>query len=62
VGAYATVAVDGRVTMTAMIGTPDGRIVMRDTDSDDDPRELGRRLARHLLDDAGGSSLLADLR
>jgi hydroxymethylbilane synthase len=62
VGAYATVAGDGRVTMTAVIGTPDGRIVMRDTDSDDDPEELGRRLARHLLDDAGGSSLLADLR
>ncbi|MEA2902387.1 MAG: hydroxymethylbilane synthase [Actinomycetota bacterium] len=62
VGAYATVAGDGRVTLTAMIGTPDGRIVMRDTDSDDDPDELGRRLARHLLDDAGGSSLLADLR
>ena len=62
VGAYATVAGDGRVTLTAMIGTPDGRIVMRDTDSGDDPEELGRRLARHLLDDAGGSSLLADLR
>ena len=62
VGAYATVSGEGRVTLTAMIGTPDGRIVMRKTDSGDDPIELGRRLARHLLDDAGGSSLLADLR
>ena len=62
VGAYATAAGDGRVTLTAMIGTADGRVVMRDTDSGDDPVELGRRLARHLLDDAGGSSLLADLR
>jgi hydroxymethylbilane synthase len=62
VGAYATVAEDGRITLTAMIGTPDGRIVMRDTDTDDDGEELGRRLARHLLDDAGESSLLADLR
>jgi hydroxymethylbilane synthase len=62
VGAFATVADDGRVTLTAMIGTSDGRVVMRDTDSGDDPVELGRRLARHLLDDAGGSSLLADLR
>ena len=62
VGAYATVSEDGRVTLTAMIGTPDGRIVMRDTASGDDSVELGRRLARHLLDDAGGSSLLADLR
>jgi hydroxymethylbilane synthase len=62
VGAYATVGRSGRLTMTAMVGTPDGRIMLRDTDEGDDPVELGRRLARHLLDDAGGSSLLADLR
>ncbi len=62
VGAHATVAVDGRITLTAMIGTPDGRVVLRGTDSGDDPEEVGRRLARHLLDDAGGSSLLVDLR
>ncbi|MDP1807349.1 MAG: hydroxymethylbilane synthase [Acidimicrobiales bacterium] len=62
VGAYATVSGDGQVTLTAMIGTPEGRIVMKDTDTGDDAVELGRRLARHLLDDAGGSSLLADLR
>ena len=62
VGAHATVGGDGRVTLTAMIGTSDGRIVLRATDAGDDPVEVGRRLARHLLDDAGGSSLLADLR
>ena len=62
VGAHAIVVDDGRVTLTAMLGTLDGRIVLRHTDEDDDPVALGRRLARHLLDDAGGSSLLADLR
>jgi hydroxymethylbilane synthase len=62
VGAHATVDDTGRITLTAMLGTPDGRIVLRDDDEGDDPVELGRRLARHLLDDAGGSSLLADLR
>lgn len=62
VGAHATVDATGRITLTAMIGTPDGRIVLRDHDSGDDPVDLGRRLARYLLDDAGGSSLLADLR
>jgi hydroxymethylbilane synthase len=62
VGAHATVDDNGRITLRAMIGTPDGRIVLRDSDSGDDPVELGRRLARHLLDDAGGASLLADLR
>jgi hydroxymethylbilane synthase len=62
VGAHATVDAGGRITLTAMVGTPDGRVMLRDTDAGDDPTELGRRLARHLLDDAGGSSLLADLR
>ena len=45
-----------------MIGTADGRVMLRDTDEGDDPVELGRRLARHLLDDAGGASLLADMK
>jgi hydroxymethylbilane synthase len=62
VGAHATVADDGRITLTAMLGTPDGRIVLRDIDEGDDPIDLGRRLARHLLDDAGGAWLLGDLR
>jgi hydroxymethylbilane synthase len=62
VGAHATVDDDGRITLTAMVATPDGRVMLRDTDEGDDPVDLGRRLARHLLDDAGGSSLLADLR
>jgi hydroxymethylbilane synthase len=62
VGAHATVDDDGRITLTAMVATPDGRVMLRDTDGGDDPVDLGRRLARHLLDDAGGSSLLADLR
>jgi hydroxymethylbilane synthase len=62
VGAHATVDPDGRITLTAMIGTADGRVVLRATDEGDDPGALGRRVARHLLDDAGGSTLLADLR
>jgi hydroxymethylbilane synthase len=62
VGAHATLDREGRLTLTAMVGTSDGRVMLRDSDAGDDPVALGRRLARHLLDDAGGSSLLADLR
>ncbi len=58
VGAHATVAPDGRLTLTAVIATADGRVVLRHTAEGDEPVELGRRLARHLLDDAGGASLL----
>ena len=62
VGAHATVDRGGRIKITAMVGTSDGRVMLRDSDEGDDPEVVGRRLARHLLDDAGGSSLLADLR
>ncbi|MGI8807612.1 MAG: hydroxymethylbilane synthase [Acidimicrobiales bacterium] len=62
VGAHGTVDDDGHITLTAMLGTPDGRVVLRRSDEGDEPQELGRRLARHLLDGAGGASLLADLR
>jgi hydroxymethylbilane synthase len=62
VGAHARIVDDGGIRLTAMIATPDGRVMLRDSDEGDDPVALGRRLARHLLDDAGGSSLLCDLR
>jgi hypothetical protein len=41
-----------------MLATGDGRIVIRRRDEDSDPVELGRRVARYLLDDAGGADLL----
>jgi hydroxymethylbilane synthase len=62
VGAHAKVDGEGRLRLSAMLATPDGRVMLRDSGEGDDPVELGRRLARHLLDDAGGASLLADLR
>ena len=61
VGAHATVGDDGVITLTAMLGTLDGRVLLRSRDRGDDPFELGPRLARHLLDDAGGRALLSDL-
>jgi len=62
VGAHATVDAGDRIRLTAMIATGDGRVMLRATDEGDEPVDLGRRLARHLLDDAGGASLLEDLR
>lgn len=61
VGAHATVADDGMITLTAMLGTLDGRVLLRTRGRGDDPSELGSRLARELLDDAGGRALLSDL-
>jgi hydroxymethylbilane synthase len=61
VGAHATVADDGTITLTAMLGTLDGRVLLRTRGRGDDASELGRRLARELLDGAGGRALLSDL-
>jgi hydroxymethylbilane synthase len=58
VGAHAVLADDHTIRLEGMIATGDGRIVLRQRDEDADPDELGRRVARHLLDDAGGSRLL----
>lgn len=58
VGAYASVADDGRITLSALLASADGQVVLRHTASGDDPSEVGRRVARHLIDDAGGSMLL----
>jgi hydroxymethylbilane synthase len=58
VGAYAVLDADGTIRLEGMIATGDGRIVLRHRDAHDAPEELGRRVARYLLVDAGGSSLL----
>ena len=57
-GALAVVSDDGGIELLALLATLDGRVVLRHTDTGDDPVALGRAVARHLLDDAGGSALL----
>jgi hydroxymethylbilane synthase len=61
VGAYATEQRDGSLLLRAVMASLDGRILLRHLDEGDDPAELGARVARHLLDGAGGSALLDDL-
>ena len=43
------------LTLSAMIASADGLVVLRHELSGDHPEELGRAMARYLLDDAGGS-------
>jgi hypothetical protein len=40
-----------------MIASSDGLVVLRHRLSGDRPDELGRAMARYLLDDAGGAAL-----
>ena len=62
VGAYATVAPDGRVSLTGLLASLDGRIVMRHAATGDDAAEVGRAVAHHLLDRAGGRQLIDGVR
>ena len=57
VGAHAVLEGD-TIHLTAIVANNDGSTVLRETRSDEQPVALGRSVARYLLDDAGGSSLL----
>lgn len=59
-GAHAIVEPDADLSLTGVIGSLDGRTMLRVTMGSTDPGELGRRVARHLLD-GGGAALLAPL-
>lgn len=52
-GAHATIGDDGRVSLTALLASRDGRIVLRVDGEGDDPTELGVRVANDLLDRGG---------
>jgi hydroxymethylbilane synthase len=61
VGAYATVRAE-TITLTAVLGSLDGRVLLRTRGEGRDANELGGRLARDLLDGAGGRALLSDVQ
>jgi hydroxymethylbilane synthase len=58
VGAYATVAEDGTIRLMAMLASGDGRLLVRRQDEGRDAEELGRGLARQIVERAGGAMLL----
>jgi hydroxymethylbilane synthase len=57
VGAYAVIDPVGTLTLTGILGSQDGRVVLRHAEDGVTPEALGRRVARYLLDDAGGRDL-----
>ncbi len=48
----------GPLRVDALLASLDGHVLLRATTVGDDPEALGRGLARHLRDDAGGASLV----
>ena len=59
--AGALAAIDGEgVAIDAILAALDGHVVLRHSARGDDPEGVGRRVARELVEDKGGRSLLAD--
>lgn len=56
--AHARVEDGTRLRVEGLLAAPDGSTVLRHVVTGDDPDALGRTLARHLLDDQGGTALL----
>ncbi len=62
IGAYATWVqkADGKeLTLTAIVGDPEGKQLLRITDNDTDPEALGRRVAQVMLDNGADAILRA---
>ena len=62
VGALASVQAGGRIDLTGLLASLDGHVVLRLQGTGPDPVALGRSVAQRLLNEAGGSMLLDDLR
>jgi hydroxymethylbilane synthase len=61
VGALAVVGNGDRLTLTGMIASLDGHVLLRHSDAGDDAVGLGRAIARHLLDEGGATALLSEV-
>jgi len=59
-GAYAVVDAEGSISLDGLLASPDGRVVLRYAARGATADRLGRAVATHLLDHAGGRTLLED--
>jgi hydroxymethylbilane synthase len=59
VGAHAEVAADGTVELRGLVASPDGLVMLRRALRGEDGEEVGRSLARDILDNCGGSEILS---
>ena len=61
VAAHALSLSGDELELAGMVSSLDGRVMLRQSAAGPEPAALGRRLARHLLDDCGGQAVLDDL-
>jgi len=62
IGAYATIGAGDLITMTGMVGSPDGKQMFKNTASGHDPAVLGIQVAEALLAQGAGDVLAQVLR
>ncbi|MDQ0298665.1 hydroxymethylbilane synthase [Salibacterium salarium] len=57
IGGYALLESNGDISLTALVGSPDGETILREKRTGQDPQEVGRLAARALLE-RGGKEIL----
>ncbi|MFS0554372.1 hydroxymethylbilane synthase [Brevibacillus sp. 179-C9.3 HS] len=62
IGAYATVGENNEITLTGMVGSPDGKQMFKNTATGQDPLALGIQVAEALLAQGAGEVLAQVLR
>ncbi|AWX55261.1 MULTISPECIES: hydroxymethylbilane synthase [Brevibacillus] len=62
IGAYATVGENNEITLTGMVGSPDGKQIFKNTATGQDPLALGIQVAEALLAQGAGEVLAQVLR
>ncbi|MFS0780719.1 hydroxymethylbilane synthase [Bacillus sp. 1P06AnD] len=61
IAGFATVEEQGEITLTALVGTPDGKTILKEQISGNDPREIGLKAA-DAIKARGGQKLIDDVK
>jgi hydroxymethylbilane synthase len=61
IGAYATLVEQGSIRLTGMVGTPDGHLLLKESLTGSEPRQLGIQLAEVLISQ-GADRILDEIR
>lgn len=61
IAGYATLGEDGLISLTALVGAPDGKTIFKDTIVGEDPVQIGKEVATKLLD-SGAREVLEQVK
>ncbi|MFB4210764.1 hydroxymethylbilane synthase [Shouchella sp. JSM 1781072] len=61
IGGFATVDTDGEISLTGLVGSPDGKVILRESLTGRDPEKMGQDLAE-LLSAQGAEDILNKVR